>query len=105
MTLPVIIAAFEDGPRPFTHQTFGGAFDAELGLFGFGVEEDYLADAAGYEGFFVDGEFGEGGEEFALDVVGGERTVGERFEEEADAFEEVIFWVYDGGFNVSAVAI
>jgi len=105
VTFAVVVAAFEDGAGPFAEETFGGAFDAGFGFFGLGVEEDDFADAAADEGFLVDGEFCEGGEEFALDVEGGEGAVGEGFEEEADAFEEVVFRVDDGGFDVAAVAV
>ena len=80
-TFAIIVAALEDGAGPFAEEALGGAFDAEFWFFGFGVEEDDFADAGGDEGFFVDGEFGEGGEELALDVVGGELAVGEGFEE------------------------
>ena len=40
-----------------------------------------------------------------MDIVGGEGAVGEGFEEEAYAFQEVVFWVYDGAFHVSTVAV
>ncbi len=53
-TLAVIVASFEDGAGPFSQETLCGAFDGELWLLGFGVEEDYFADTAGYQAFFVD---------------------------------------------------
>ena len=53
----VVVAALEDGAGPFAHEALGGAFDGELGFFGFGVEEDDFADAGADEAFFVDGEF------------------------------------------------
>ena len=40
-----------------------------------------------------------------MDVVGGELAVREGFEEETDGFEKVVFWVYDGGFDVPGVAV
>lgn len=40
-----------------------------------------------------------------MDVVGGELAVREGFEEETDGFEKVVFGVYDGGFDVSGVAV
>ena len=40
-----------------------------------------------------------------MDVVGGELAVREGFEEKSDGFEEVVFWVYDGGFDVARVAV
>ena len=40
-----------------------------------------------------------------MDVVGGELAVREWFEEEADGFEEVVFGVYDGGFDIAGVAV
>ena len=70
-TLAVIVASFEDRAGPFSQETLGGAFDGELGLLGFRVEEDYLADSAGYQAFFVDWQSCQAGEEFTLDVVGG----------------------------------
>ena len=83
----------------------GLAFDGEFGLLGFLVEEYDFADAAGDEGFLVDGELGQGGEELALDVVGREGAVREGFEEEAHGFEEVVFRVYDGVLDVPVVAV
>ena len=47
-TLAVIVASFEDWAGPFSQETLSGAFDGELGLLGFGVEEDHLPDSAGY---------------------------------------------------------
>ena len=101
----VVVAAVEDGAGPFAEEALGLPFDAEFGFFGLGVEEDDFADAAADEGFFADGQFGEAGEEFALNVVGGEGAVVEGFEEEAHGFEEIVFRVDDRVFDVSAVAV
>ncbi len=40
-----------------------------------------------------------------MDVVRGQGAVGEGLEEEAHGFEEVVFGVDDGGFDVAAVAV
>ena len=40
-----------------------------------------------------------------MDVVGWELAVREGFEEETDGFKEVVFWVYDGGFDVAGVTV
>ena len=40
-----------------------------------------------------------------MDVVGGELAVREGFEEEANGFKKVVFWVYYGGLDVSGVAV
>jgi len=101
----VVVAALEDGAGPFAHKTLGGAFDGELGLLGLCVEEDDFADSGGDEGFLVDGEFGQTGEELALDIVGREAAVAEGFEEEAHAFEEVVFGVDNGVFDFLGVAV
>lgn len=100
-----IVGAFEDGAGPFAQEALGLAFDARFGFLGFGVEVDDFADARGFEGFLVDGQFRQGGEEIALDVVGGEGAVGQRFEEEAHAFEQVVVRVDDGGFRFAVVAV
>lgn len=94
--LAEIVAALEDRARPLAEEAFSLAFDGRFGLFGFGVEEDDFADARGNEGFLVDGQLGQAGEELALDVIARERAVGEGLEEEADAFEEVVLRVDDG---------
>ena len=69
-TLAVVIASFENGAGPFSQETLRGTFDGELGLSGFSIKEDYFADAAGYQAFFVDRQSRQAGEKFALDVVG-----------------------------------
>ena len=101
----VVVAALEDGAGPFAEEALGGAADGKFGFFGLGVEEDDFADAARNQTFLVDGEFGEAGEQFALDVVGGETAVAEGFEEETHGFEEVIFGVDDGVFDFLRVAV
>lgn len=105
MPLAEIVAALEDGAGPLAEKAFGLTLDGRFGLFGLGVEEDDLADARGNEGFLVDRQLRQAGEEFALDVVGREGAVGEGLEEEADALEEVVLGVDDGRFDFAVVAV
>ena len=93
--LGVVVAAGEDGTLPFLNEALGLALDVDFWTLGLGVEEDDLADAAADESFFVDGELGKAVKEVALDVVGGEGAIFQRLEEEADRFEEVVFWIHD----------
>lgn len=105
VTFAEIVAAFEDGAGPFAQEAFGLAFDVGFGFLGFGVEVDDFADPGGFEGFLFDGQFRQGGKEVALDVVGGEGAVGQGFEEEAHAFEQVVVRIDDGRFGFAVVAV
>jgi hypothetical protein len=74
------------------------ALDCQLGLGGFGVEDDDFADAGGDEGFFGHVQAAQDGEEFALDLVVGQCGVGVGgLEEEAHGFENVDVGVDDAG--------
>ena len=106
LAFAVVVGTFEDWAGPFCEEALGGAFDGDFGFLRLCVEEDHLSYPTRDEAFFVDGEAGEGGHEFALNVVGGEGCVGEEgFEEEADGFEEVVFRVDDCGFDFARVAV
>ena len=105
VALAVIVAAFQDRTGPLTDEHVGGAADGEFDFPGFGVEEHDFAQAAADEGFLIDGQFCQSGEEFALDVVGREGAVGEGFEKEAHRFQEVVLRVDDGVLDVPAVTV
>ena len=104
LPLLVVISPLEDGPAPLAHEALGHALDLGLGALGLCVEEDDLADAAGQQGLLLDGHPGQGGEDLALDVVGGQAAVGAQgLEEVLDGLEEVGLRVQDGVLDVLPV--
>ena len=82
VTFSVVVGTLEDRPAPLSQKALGHALDVEFGPLALGVEEDDLADAGGHEGVLLDGEAEQGVEDLALDLVGGQGAVVERFEEE-----------------------
>lgn len=76
LPLLVVIGPLEDGPAPLAHEPLGHALDLWLGALSLGVEEHDLANAAGRQGLLLDGHLGQGGEDLALDIVGGQAAIG-----------------------------
>lgn len=96
VALLVVVGAFEDRPAPLAQQALSDALDADLGPLAFGVEEDDLADAAGEQGVLLNGQAGQGHQNIALDIVGRQRAVIKRLQEELDMLQEVGVRVDDG---------
>lgn len=94
--LLVVVGALEDGPAPLAQQALGHALDGDLRLLALGVEEDDLANAARPQRLLLYREPGQRLEDLPLDVVGGQRAVVERLEEELDVLQEVGVRVHDG---------
>lgn len=104
LPLLVVICPLEDGPAPLAHEPLSHALNLWLGALGLGVEEHDLADTAGRQGLLLDGHPGQGGEDLALDVVGGQAAVGSQgLEEVLDGLQEVGLWVQDGVLDVLPV--
>lgn len=100
----VVVCPLEDGPAPLAHETLSHALDLWLGALGLGVEQHDLADAAGRQGLLFDRHLGQGGEDLALDVVGGQAAVGSQgLEEVLDRQQEVGLGIQYGVLDVLPV--
>ena len=93
----VIVGAFEERAGPFSDEAFCSALNGFFWFFRFGVEEDDFAQTGRDQTIFIDGQAGDCLEKASLDVICWQGAVGLGFEEEADGFEKVGFWVDDGG--------
>ena len=84
--LRIIVAALENWSCPLRQQLLCHFLDATLGALALGVENNHFSNATGNQSILVDRKFGNGGQQVALDVVGGHRAIVQRLEEESNGF-------------------
>jgi hypothetical protein len=89
--IPVAGRTFDDGSGPRADEIVSLAANVRGDAFALGVEEDDAAETRLFEDVGVDKvHFAENGEEFALDVKGGERAIWEGLKPTSNTLEEVI---------------